>query len=314
MCRMYLSPFVSMYYFWKPIIPRRLQIFLRRKRVSWQLRSCGNTWPIDIRAADKPANWSGWPNGKKFTLVLTHDVEGTRGLERIPSVMEIEKGNGLRSSFNLVPQAYRVKHTIRDRITSEGFEVGVHGLFHDGKLYKSNRIFDRRVKLINMYLKQWDSIGFRSPAMHHHLSWIHKLDIDYDSSTFDTDPFEPQPDAICTIFPVWLIDQERNHRQGYVELPRTLPEDLTLFVLMKQNSIDIWKQKLNWIAEKGGLALINTHPDYMYFGSGRRRIDEYPAEHYRSFMSYVVTTYKDSCWYALPKEVAHFWSTNAARG
>ena len=37
--------------------------------------------------------------------------------------------------------------------------------------------------------------------MYHNLDWIHDLDIYYDASTFDTDPFEPQPDGFKTIYP-----------------------------------------------------------------------------------------------------------------
>ena len=37
--------------------------------------------------------------------------------------------------------------------------------------------------------------------MHHNLDWISELEIDYDMSTFDTDPFEPMPQGAGTIFP-----------------------------------------------------------------------------------------------------------------
>ena len=98
--------------------------------------------------------------------------------------------------------------------------------------------------------------------MHHNLEWIHDLDIEY-ASTFDTDPFEPQSDGVGTIFPFWVSGN--SNQKGYVELPYTLPQDFTLFILMKEKNIDIWKQKLDWIAENGGMALVNTHPDYMNF-------------------------------------------------
>jgi len=31
--------------------------------------------------------------------------------------------------------------------------------------------------------------------------------------------------------------------------------------LLCENTTDSWRRKLNWIAEHGGIALINTHPD-----------------------------------------------------
>ena len=89
------------------------------------------------------------------------------------------------------------------------------------------------------------------------------LNIEYDSSTFDTDPFEAQPDGVKSVFPFWVAGI--SPRVGYVELPYTLPQDFTLFILLKEKDITIWKQKLSWIAKKGGMALVITHPDYMNF-------------------------------------------------
>jgi hypothetical protein len=48
-------------------------------------------------------------------------------------------------------------------------------------------------------------------------------------------------------------------------LPYTLVQDFNLFKILREPNIDIWKRKLDWIAERGGMALINTHPDYMGF-------------------------------------------------
>ena len=198
---------IATFYSIKPILPRWFQICVRRKRVSKQLRSAGEIWPIDYRAVDKPDGWKGWPHNKKFAFVLTHDIESLRGVERIPLIMEIEKNAGFRSCFNFVPARYTVSRLMREHIISEGFEVGVHGLRHDGKLFKNEKIFNARSAIINRYLKQWDSVGFRSPSMHHNLDWIHRLNVEYDSSTFDTDPFEPQADVIKTIFPLCMSNR-----------------------------------------------------------------------------------------------------------
>lgn len=130
---------------------------------------------------------------------------------------------------------------LRNDLENRGFEVGVHGLKHDGKLYTSGKIFKERAHRINHYLKKWNAVGFRSPAMHHNLEWIHDLHIDYDASTFDTDPFEPQNDGVGTIFPFWV--EHKTLRKGYVELPYTLPQDSTLFIIMKEKTNNIWKKK-----------------------------------------------------------------------
>jgi hypothetical protein len=80
-----------------------------------------------------------------------------------------------------------------------------------------------------------------------------------------------------------------------------------LFVLMKEKNIDIWKKKLDWIVEKGGMALLITHPDYMNCKKDRCGIGEYPIEFYEEFLDYVNSKYKDQYWNALPKEIARFW-------
>jgi hypothetical protein len=85
-----------------------------------------------------------------------------------------------------------------------GFEIGVHDLKHDGKLFHSRSGFQKRAVQINRYLKEWGAVGFRSGFMLKELDWLHDLEIEYDASTFDTDPFEPQPQGADTIFPFWI--------------------------------------------------------------------------------------------------------------
>jgi hypothetical protein len=152
-----------------------------------------------------PEGWPGWPEGKKFAVVLTHDVEGPSGLDKTRDLMQLEKELGFRSSFNFIPEGvYQVPSALRQEITSNGFEVGVHDLHHDGKLYRSQSEFERNAVRINSYLKAWGAAGFRSGFMLNRLDWMHHLDVLYDASTFDTDPFEPQPFGVRTIFPFWV--------------------------------------------------------------------------------------------------------------
>src|ERR1039457_7388890 len=95
------------YYFLKPIIPWRLRLALRRWRAS--SRRISNEWPIDEKAGAVPPGWPGWPGGKRFALVLTHDVEGKKGVSRVEKLMNLELKHGFRSSFNFVPEGeYRV--------------------------------------------------------------------------------------------------------------------------------------------------------------------------------------------------------------
>lgn len=298
---------VDLFYNLKPLIPRRLQIAIRRYLVLRKRGRLENVWPIDRRAGRVPEQWAGWPENKRFALVLTHDVDTAKGQEKCQDVMHLERKLGFRSSFNFVPERYPVSRTLRLCLSSSEFEVGVHGLYHDGKLYRSKKIFSERAGKINRYLQEWGAVGFRSPAMHRNLEWIHDLGIDYDASTFDTDPFEAHPEGVSTIFPFFVRNGRDDTGDGYVELPYTLPQDFTLFVLMRENSIAIWKEKLDWIAQRGGMALFLTHPDYMNFGSGPLGSEEYPAEYYRELLEFVKTRYQGEYWHVLPRDMARFW-------
>jgi hypothetical protein len=292
------------YYELKPHIPRLFRMALRRWHAKIKRWSCGNIWPILDSAGRLPEGWKGWPDGKRFALVLTHDVERTEGLQRCQELMELEMKLGFRSSFNFVPEGdYNVPKELRDTLSANGFEVGVHDLRHDGRLYYSRKDFVANAQRINEYLKEWKAVGFRSGFMHHNLEWILDLDVLYDSSTFDTDPFEPQPDGANTIFPFWVNGQ--NGRPGYLELPYTLSQDSTLFLVFKEPNIDIWKRKLDWIVEHGGMVLLNTHPDYMTF---REKIlpDEYPVRYYQELLEYSKEKYAGLFWSALPRELAEY--------
>jgi hypothetical protein len=217
----------------------------------------------------------------------------------------IEKELGFCSSFNFVPEKYPVSPQVRDALVMSGFEVGVHDLRHDGRLFSSEKAFSRRVQTINHYLESWGAVGFRSGSMYHNLAWMHKMDIEYDSSTFDTDPFEPQPDGVRTIFPLWIENPSGNG--GYIELPYTLPQDMTIFVLLRQKDTRTWKEKLDWIADKGGMVLFVTHPDYMHWTGEKRRIDEYPIELYQDFLAHVKEKYRSQYWNVLPRDLARYW-------
>lgn len=222
--------------------------------------------------------------------------------------MQREMALGFRSSFNFIPEGeYKVPSELRAEILTNGFEVGIHDLVHDGHLFDTARHFQKHAVTINRYLHEWGATGFRAGFMLRNLDWFHQLDIDYDASTFDTDPFEPQPEGTHTIFPFWVHRRPSMapaSRDGYVELPYTLPQDSTLFLLLRETSINIWKNKLDWIAQHGGMVLLNTHPDYMAMNGAAPGNDQFPVQWYEELLEYVRSKYSGQYWHALPREVA----------
>jgi len=295
---------VRIYYWLKPSLPVPLRLMLHRWWAKRRRAACSNRWPILESARTAPKDWPGWPEDKEFSFVLTHDVESQLGLDHVRSLAEAEMALGFRSSFNFIPEgSYRVPPELRRWLVDRGFEVGVHDHRHDGKLFKSRTHFLASAARINHYLQDWGAVGFRSGYMFHNLAWIKDLHVLYDSSTFDTDPFEPQPDGVATIFPFQVAG---DHGSGYVELPYTLVQDSTLFVYLQEESNAIWKRKLEWIAKHRGMALLNVHPDYIDFDGQRPTPNRYPSIHYTEFLHWVKQQYAGRYLHQLPKDVAAY--------
>ncbi len=309
-----------LYYLLKPLIPWSVRMAVRRRLALRKRPRVADIWPIQPGSEKPPAGWPGWPEGKQFAFVLTHDVEGPEGLAKVRPLAELEMKLGFRSCFNFIPEGrYRVPTELREWLVANGFEIGVHDLRHDGKLFASRENFRRHAPVINQYLKDWGAAGFRAGFMLHNLDWLHDLDIQYDASTFDTDPFEPQPQGQHTIFPFWVprplsdssdfgfrISDFATGRAGYIELPYTLPQDSTLFLLLGEKSPRLWIQKLDWIAPHGGLALVNVHPDYLHFGASDATDRTVTADHYEQLLRHAAVLYRDSSWGATPQGVARY--------
>ena len=292
------------------MLVRRIVAVRKRRRVD-------GVWPVLPGSERPPAHWSGWPENKQFAFVLTHDVEGPLGVTNTRPLFTLEQEMGFRSSYNFVPEgSYRVSAELREELVRAGFEVGVHDLAHDGWLYKSRKQFRRNADQINKYLRDWNATGFRSGFMLHNLEWLHDLNIRYDASTFDTDPFEPQPDGSHTIFPFWVPPPSGDPKDadaipaknGYVELSYTLAQDSTLFLLLGEQTAEVWIKKLDWVASQGGMALVNIHPDYIDFSDGGRgSADKYSVARVRELLEHVSSKYADRCWNPCAKELAEWY-------
>ena len=230
-----------------------------------------------------------YPYGKKTSVILTHDIEDEVGLKSVPRIIEIEQKYGLFSSWNIVPYKYKIDEGIVKYIQETNNEIGIHGYNHDGKLYSSYNEFHKRVLKINGAIKKYGALGFRSPMMHRNLKWQQELDVIYDSSTFDYDPYQPFPGGVGYIWP-FIAGK-------FVELPYTIPQDHTLFYELKEKNIEIWKKKIDWLIKYNGMILVLTHPDYL--------IENGHLKLYEELLSYLVEI--SNAWYCLPKDIAQWW-------
>ena len=296
-----------LYYAFKPFLPWVLRMGVRRVFARRKRRLYRQVWPVDRSTSKPPAGWPGWPDGKRFAFVLTHDVEGPEGLAKCRQLAELEMKHGFRSCFNFIPEGdYTVPAELRSWLLANGFEVGVHDLNHDGHLFTSREGFVRKATRINHYLSEWNAKGFRGGFMLRNLDWLHDLDLQNDCSTFDTDPFEPQSDGAGTIFPYWVAPAPGHPGDGYVELPYTLPQDSSLFLLLQEKTPEIWLNKLDWVASQGGMALVNVHPDYVCFEGERPTQRTFPVAHYEALLTHLRQRHGDTFWEALPGTLAQY--------
>lgn len=283
------------YRFGRPILPLLVRHWLQSRYA--QRVHCHDEfiWPelVELLIRDE-VSWEQFVNGLypdeyRTAIILTHDVESQRGLDFIPKVIELETQYGFRGSWNLVAQKYELHQQIIDLIVSSGNEIGIHGYNHDGTLYYSKTRFSERAAHINRALEKYSAVGFRSPQVHRNLAWLQELNIQYDASCFDYDPYQPFPGGTGAIWPFVA--------GRFVELPYTIPQDHVLFYMRGEKDIRIWKRKARWVAENRGMILTLTHPDYLAEKNHLRLYEE--------FLAYLKEIPK--AWHCLPKEMADWY-------
>ena len=235
-----------------------------------------------------------WPDGATFAFALTHDVESAEGLRRSLALADLEEEAGFRSSFNIVPHGYAIDQGIVRELQSRGFELGIHGFNHDGRLFVSKRRFDSRVGAVNDALRTYGAVGFRGPMAHRNLSWMQDLDIAYDGSCFDADPYQAMSGGVGSVWPFVA--------GGFVEMPYTLPQDHTVFIVLGEKDGAMWSDKLSYLRRCGGLVSMLTHPDYL---DSSLRLGAY-----RAFLDEVKG--QAGYFHALPRDVAAWWKARDA--
>ncbi len=239
-----------------------------------------------------------WPDGHRACLILTHDVETAAGRDWVPALMDLDAAHGFRSSFELIPERrYEVPAGLLDEIRARGFEVNLHGLYHDGRLFDEHGEFLRRAARINEIARAWGARGFRAPVAYRRLDWFGALDaFDYDMSVPNSGRLEAQRGGCCTVFP-WFLGH-------LVELPLTTVQDYALINILGTPTLDIWKEQVAAIIARGGLISFVLHPDYVQSGAGRRLLDQFLP-----WMRGVCD--RERVWCALPRDAADWWRHRA---
>ena len=103
---------------------------------------------------------------------------------------------------------------------------------------------------------------------------------------------DPQRGGCCTVMPYFIGD--------ILELPVTTTQDYSLFHILNDYSINLWKQQTELIMEKHGLMSFIIHPDYI---SGAREQGVY-----KELLTYLSTLRDEkNVWIPTSSEVNRWW-------
>jgi hypothetical protein len=234
-----------------------------------------------------------WPEGAPGCLVMTHDVETAAGVGFASKLMDIDDSHSIKASFQVVPGGrYDVPDSLVREIRRRGFELNVHDLNHDGSLFQNHARFLHQAAKINEHARAFQAQGFRSGAMYRNQDWFQEFDILYDMSVPNVAHLEPQRGGCCTVMP---------YRIGEIlELPLTMTQDYSLFQIMGDYSIELWKKECDQILGRNGLISFIVHPDYL--------VEERAQKVYVDLLKYLSGVRAErKLWAALPRDVNFWW-------
>ena len=219
---------------------------------------------------------------KDFGVIMTHDVDTRVGYQYgMKKFVEFERKEDMVSTFNIVPQSfeYDLSADVVKSLVDDGFDIGMHGLHHDGKYaFLTEQEQRDRVEAAAAKARELGvpSLGYRAPLLHRTkkmIQYLTEAGYQWDSSFPDTDDSTVgyATTGSRTIFPFYPLyrDGAQWQRSQMLEIPVSMPQDWTLlyyYKLSEESMLRVWKKKMEYIKSKGGLAVFILHPDPEDFG------------------------------------------------
>jgi len=299
----------NLYYHLRPFLPVSVRKHLQRAHLSDWKEIRFPKWPLDRTVEDLlerllvlsmkargmhrvPFVWF-WPDGATNCALMTHDVEDLAGRDFCSQLMDLDDSVGIKASFQIVPEErYPVSDTFLEEIRVRGFEINVHDLNHDGRLFADYGQFLRRAERINAYGREYGALGFRSGALYRNQAWYGALEFSYDMSVPSVAHLDPQRGGCCSQMPFFI--------GKILELPLTTIQDYSLFHIVNDYSADLWKQQIDAITDKHGLVSFLVHPDYI--------VDKRARAIYQVLLERLAWMRDErKTWIALPREVDRWW-------
>jgi len=239
-----------------------------------------------------------WPGGRRYPLVMTHDVDTKEGMALAGTVLDEMVELGLKPCFFLVGLGYKWDHGFCEAVRQAGGEIGLHGDTHDNRIsYVSAEEAGRRLDRCQRQIRRWDIRGFRSPSL-----LVSDALYEAVGTRFAWDSSVPDTDTHTLIGPRRGCGTTFPFRRGEtLVLPTTMPADDRLLLLGYDglDALSILRRKWKHVQNLGGMAHFLTHPEPHLFGKPVMR------DLFRALIREMLD--EGDAWVATPSEVAEFW-------
>lgn len=252
-----------------------------------------------------------WPAGKKYCVVLTHDIDTPYSLTNtwvLDRFRDIEESAGVRSAWMVVASLARAHSRPLRELHAAGHEIGFHDLVHDHRIaFLPPEEMRRRLTAIKELHEQFGTIGFRSPNYLHTPQLFDGLSglAEYDMSMHACLPLLSSPAhshvGCATAMPFFFGNS------GVLEIPNTVPEDISLELegLSPDDAVEHQWQIIEQLKARGEVANIITHPEPMI--SARE-------PWLRAYAELVNRVASDAdAWIVRPCDLNEYWRARATR-
>ena len=303
------SKLAQLYYALRPLLPLWVRKQLQKAYVGNWHDLAFPKWPVDC-TVDKlmtellifsmrttgndriPFIWF-WPKNAVSCAIVTHDVENKSASDFCEQLLDIDDSFGVKASFQLMPECRSaVRRELLQSIQNRGFEIALHDLDHDGHVYENHARFVDRAAEINFNANKYGAEGFRAGYLYRKQLWYDALKVSYDMSIPNVAHLDPQRGGCCTVMPYFLGD--------VLELPVTTTHDYTLFHILDDDSIDLWKKQIEIILGNYGLISFIVHPEQL--------IDKRQRCMYEALLAYLSCLQDETgIWMTTPGEVNRWW-------
>ena len=208
-------------------------------------------------------------NNHRPRLIVTHDIDTSKGLERALSFKTVEERLGVKSIWFIPSSEYKIDHQIARDLGSDA-PIGSHDVKHDGKLIGISkkeelvsRLAESRHQLEEIFEKEVDS--FRSPLLQFNDRILRALVEAGYTKDFSLPCWEPVNPSVMGGFGIECANPLAF--DSLIETPLTLFQDhqmLYVQELSTSEAIKLWLEQAEFLASVGGDIVLLTHPEYAF--------------------------------------------------